>query len=232
MEYKKTTYKLSELFDVETVGPDHFSRRSYVHMKPFDLDFRLRSSKRHSESMHGPGVYQIFFEDKLIYVGKFDTLNDGNVAEERWRKHLETITLRGNRVGFTSPKTVSELIDLMGNKKLQGALMAEKTKLKKRLRDTGVISSRRRIAFANTYWGKFSNLTGKSLGQLFTVEYYRFTDTTTKSKAESSARMLEEQLIDLYQPECNYQCSKKNPSKEATLNQARKTTSGLIKEMK
>ena len=232
MEYKKTTYKLSELFDVETVGPDHFSRRSYVHMKPFDLDFRLKSSKRHSELMHGPGVYQIFFKGTLVYVGKFDTLNDGNVAEERWRKHLETITLRGNRVGFKSPKSAQKLIALMCDKKLISALTVEKTKLKERLRDTGVVSSRNRICFANKNWSEFSKLSKRSLGELFTVEYYRFTNINKKSRAERYAKVLEGQLIALYRPECNSQCSKKNPSKEATLNQARKTTRGLIKEMK
>jgi hypothetical protein len=232
VEYKRTSYKLSELFDVETVGPDHYSRRSYVHMKPFDLDFRLKSSKRHSELMHGPGVYQIFFEKILVYVGKFDTLNDGNVAEERWRKHLETITLRGNRVGFTSPKSVQKLIDLMCDKKLISALTVEKKNLKKRLRDTGVVSSQNRICFANKNWSKFSKLSKRSLGELFAVEYYRFININKKSEAERYAKMLEERLIDLYRPECNYQCSKKNPSKEATLNQARKSTRGLIKEMK
>ena len=158
-------------------------------------------------------------------------MNDGNVANERCRKHLETITLRGNRLGFTSPKTVDELIDLMDNEELKKALTAEKTKLKERLRDTGVVSSRNRMAFANKNWSTFSKLSETHLKQLFTVDYYRFTDIRTVRKAEDSANKLETALIEQFRPECNRECSKKNPSEEASSRHARKTTISQIKKL-
>ena len=231
MKFEMLTYNFSKIFDVKTVGPEHFAKRPYSHMEPFDLDFPLKKRSDLDTLMRGPGVYQIFFKDKLVYIGKFDTLNAGNVADERWRKHLETITLRGNRLGFKSPKAVDELIDLMDNEKLRKALTAEKTRLKERLRDTGVVSSRNRMAFANKNWSTFSKLSDTSLKQLFTVDYYRFTHIKTVPKATDSANKLERALIKQYRPECNRECSKKNPSEEATVHHARKTTISQIKKL-
>ena len=231
MRHEKHTHDLSTIFDLVEIEPDNNGRRKYKNMKPFNLDFRYRKSKTPDDEMHGPGVYQIFFFGTLIYIGKFDTLNNGNVAKERWRKHLETITMRGYHLGFTSPDTVTALICLMTNNALRKSLEVEKRKLATRLKDTGTVSSRNRIAFANRNWAKFSKLKSKLPAGMFTVDYYRFTRIRTDRKAQEIANQLEGTLIAKYKPQCNREYSQDEPSKDATNRQVATFTEMLIQNM-
>src|SRR4051794_14843208 len=48
----------------------------------------------------GPGLYLISFGGEVIYIGKYQPFDRGNILNDRWLRHLETITLRGTRVGF------------------------------------------------------------------------------------------------------------------------------------
>ena len=231
MRHKKYAYDLSRIFDLVEIEPDNIGRRSYKNMNPFNLDFRYRKHEARDVLMCGPGVYQIFFFGKLIYIGKFDTLDKGNVADERWRKHLETITMRGYRLGFESPDTVTELICLMTNTALRKSLESEKKKLTTRLKGTGVVCTRNRIAFANKNWVKFAKLKSKLPEGMFTVNYVRFTAIRSERVAEKRAKRLESALIAEYKPPCNREYKLANPSKDVTKRQVAIRTKTLIQQL-
>ena len=64
---------------------------------PFNLTFNTTIKDNRA---NGPGVYLISFKGIPIYFGSYRPFNRGNIFNDRWLRHIETITLRGHRVGF------------------------------------------------------------------------------------------------------------------------------------
>lgn len=203
MNFKEYETDFAKIFRLEVLKPSKVVRRKYQIMWPFNLNFRYVRPADCEALIHGPGVYQIFFFDKLVYVGKFDTLNKGNVAEERWVKHLETMTLRGNHVGFPTFKNTTKLLEVLTNSSLKESLYSEMKKLSSRFIDTGCVTSGNRVAFANKHWSKFSKLENTIPPGMFSVGYYLLTNLENKFAAEKYTRKIEKDLIAKYKPECN-----------------------------
>ena len=67
-------YKIEELFNPTAVNETDY---------PLNISLRL-----------------VGFKKELIYVGKFESKNKGDVRADRIRRHLEGITLRGTQCGF------------------------------------------------------------------------------------------------------------------------------------
>ncbi len=59
---------------------------------------------RNQQTTCGPGIYLLFYEGRLIYIGKFLGVRNapfsGDVTSQRWWAHIGTITMRGHRVSF------------------------------------------------------------------------------------------------------------------------------------
>jgi hypothetical protein len=57
------------------------------------LDMRIRSHrKRPKKQLTGPGIYMLFYEGQLIYIGKYrgragDPFS-GDIAHQRWWAHI------------------------------------------------------------------------------------------------------------------------------------------------
>ena len=108
--------------------------------------------------------------------------------------------MRGYRLGFESPGTVTALVALMTNPTLQKSLESEKKKLTTRLKGTGVVSLSNRITFANKNRVKFDKLKTKLPEGMFSVNNFRFTNIRSKRVAEQRAKPLEDELITEYRP--------------------------------
>lgn len=84
---------------------------------PFNLQFydTSRAAGIPAKELSGPGIYTIAFQGQLIYLGKYQPFERGNILNDCWIRHVETLTLRGNRLGFNGAKNPeSKLKQLLG----------------------------------------------------------------------------------------------------------------------
>ncbi|MEA9983541.1 hypothetical protein QN374_17005, partial [Herbaspirillum sp. RTI4] len=120
---------------------------------PFNLKFVC------CQNLTGPGIYFISFNSQVIYVGKYQPLN-GDIFVDRWLRHIETITLRGYRVGFGESNNPEEKLrrlgEVIGNNSLRESLQHTYDHDLRRFRDTGVVTSKNRVRFADENWNEFN----------------------------------------------------------------------------
>ena len=98
--------RASELFKI-TRRRTYTSSAGYRSDPVFNLRFVYNGS--HDEALRGGGIYAIHYRGELLYAGIFtgsviaktSTPFVGNVAAERFWKHLDALTMRGGAVGFT-----------------------------------------------------------------------------------------------------------------------------------
>jgi hypothetical protein len=70
-----------------------------------DGQFRPKPLSGDHDWTNGGGVYAIFFDGALLYIGKFrgtqTQVATGNILTSRWDKHLGSFTLRDHRLSFS-----------------------------------------------------------------------------------------------------------------------------------
>ena len=127
------SYCASDLFEV-------------FHSGNFPLDVEFVPKKQLSEELSQKGIYLMFFEQQLIYVG----LADKQPAISRFEKQLSTVTLRGRKVSFNQ-ESQNEIKKSRGLSKCFNKASLSRNK-------SGFQTSPRRIVFAEKNWNIFSRL--------------------------------------------------------------------------
>lgn len=74
---------------------------------PFNLNFK---STIKDDRANGPGVYLISYKDSPVYLVIFQLFRRNSIFNDRWLRHIETITLRGERVGFGANSTIDKVL--------------------------------------------------------------------------------------------------------------------------
>lgn len=181
---------------------------------------------RHIHARHGrtpitgPGIYGLYFDGALIYIGKYQgTKADvfgGDIAEQRWWKHIASITLRGHRLSIarrTIHAIANEQAAVVEDSPVAHALRAVGTGLST---DRGCSSGYNRVRFAIQHWSSFDQDGHWDSGQVlsrFTFVYVRF-DPRAGTAANAGFSLapdtirrrvsaVEHQLIRSYAPPCN-----------------------------
>ena len=154
MLFKIKKFKAQSIIDQKNLGQltGHLSYAKYK----FKEKINTKEKK-----FNGAGVYGIFLDDQLIYIGKFqgqkDDWNSGNVVKTRWVKHIGTFTMLDKTVSF-NPTIYSKILEniklsLNTNKNLKtlhsGFISANKNIL---TRDMGCKSSLERFLIAEKIW--------------------------------------------------------------------------------
>lgn len=147
-------WKAGDLFSIKLCEPR--TRRDTGETVPdiFNLEFKYNGND--DALLRGGGIYAVLYRGELLYVGiltgKAKTKFGGNVANERFWKHLEAQTMRGRSVGFTTSnyKSVCEMPDhpLVDSIRKTGALNG----------NGAVKSYPRKVAFAKRYWDEMSRI--------------------------------------------------------------------------
>ena len=174
------------------------SRPPAAHGLPFlDIDFKLRHPKDSMLGLRGCGVYAFGFDDRLVYIGSFlgkcksrnpdpSKVMDpfiGDVAHERWWKHLSTCTLRGWRTG-TERNNVLASVGLFGQAPPLPALFDAGAAF---ARAKGCQASKKRIRFAVKHWDELNHTVADAQQVLarFSITYVRIERGSVKGDVMS-----------------------------------------------
>ena len=154
MLFKIKKFKAQSIIDQKNLG--HLNG----HLSYAKYKFKEKINTK-EKKFNGAGVYGIFLDDKLIYIGKFqgqkDDWNSGNVVKTRWVKHIGTFTMLDKKVSF-NPTIYSKILEniklsLNTNKNLKilhsGFLAANKNIL---TRQMDCVSSFERFSIAEKIW--------------------------------------------------------------------------------
>ena len=121
---------------------------------PLNFKFNCKIKKKDKSNLSSNGIYFIIEKDTnyVIYIGinlSKDPNNKNFVDEERIIKHLQSLTMRGTRIGISSSKK-----DWFNKcDKINEELFTLKDKIPNK--DTGTTSDQNRLSYANIYWNKF-----------------------------------------------------------------------------
>jgi hypothetical protein len=176
-------YNASELFHAQEVEFITHKGKIIKLTHPFNLRFTNAINQSRKDAFNGPGIYAIYYMEELIYIGSYKS-KQHKLIPDRWIRHISTLTCRGFNVGYT-------------NKNLEIIPESYRTAFEKernyRLRDTGVVTTPRRIEFAHA--NELVNLNIPLLLSRFTFHYAKIPIMLIKP--------LEKHLIQHFQPCAN-----------------------------
>lgn len=141
MIYTKFEYK--KLFSIEIKDPAKF---------PFNIDFH----RENKENIKGPGMYIITLDDEIAYIGSYKTDND--IIDDRWIRHIHTITCRGIKIGFGN-KTIEWFRKTYSPIFTRNNITINETEIvKERLRDTGYVTTKNIVKYCMSKWNILNNM--------------------------------------------------------------------------
>ena len=159
---------------------------------PFNLKFK---STIKDNRTNGPGVYLISFKDSPVYFGKYQPFMRNNIFNDRWLRHIETITLRSERVGFGSNSNLNKVLPTVCDDLKIILNKLPEDELCYRLRDTGVCSSHYRRAFASQHWPQLSMATPENILDDFDFRYYKIVSIQHAEQAKKVTSSIEDAVI-------------------------------------
>lgn len=146
-------YQASDIFYYKTVDP--ISQKA-----PF-RNIEVKSKKLVAKAT---GIYFIFFEDRLLYLGIFSNAKSGAVDQVRWLKHIETFSMRGKNVTLAEGSQ-----DFLGKRGHQQFLIdCESFKKPK-----GRVSSKMRGDFAGRNWHELETVEPQKLLNKFSFLFQK-----------------------------------------------------------
>lgn len=181
------SYRASDYFEIKKN-----TQKSYL-----NLSFKSKNNLK----VPGPGVYCIEFKGQIVYVGKFqgskDSLSGGDIFSDRWCRHLQTLTGRGERLSisknvFNKLKVSYPFIEKILNDQRIDTLT----------KDKGNHSSFNRARFA---LGNVFHLSDSEILDEFCFYYFHFDSIALGGLEEgrSFISSLENHLLGQVTPVCN-----------------------------
>lgn len=167
----------------------------------------VAATKTRNRALHlGAGIYGCYLDGRLFYVGIFagaGTPDKGNVINERWRKHVGGMTLRGEKV--TLCESGLETIAREGlDSELARAILAARPRMSK---DRGLQTNINKFRFADRHWRRFRGLDDRLL-ERFQFSYVRFADGGVlagvgKEVVKHHLAAVEKAIVRTLRPPCN-----------------------------
>jgi len=178
---------------------------------PLNMEFKFIKNSVEQEAVQGAGIYLISFKNLIIYIGKFQPVNRNNIFNDRWLRHLETMTFRGYRVGFgrnslNNDDRMGEFCGVIINPGLEFALCGRIYHDEpERFKDTGVVTSYNKLRFADQYWDGFVDLVDNSILTDFSFSLFKFDFSSEQSESIVKQKIsnVEKTLLSEFKPVCN-----------------------------
>ena len=183
-------YNAEQLFEKKPIKKSSFQNIDQDCTFPFNLNFKIKKCQV-KKDFSGPGIYIITFKKNVIYIGSYASKKP-NIIEERWKKHLMTMTNRGYRIGFSAktkrtkiPKDIKKFFEDADGKEF-------------RYYDTGTVTTLERLEFANSYFHLFKR------DDVSIISDFQFHYTQIPKCTEKDLKKIEKKLIEEYKPICNF----------------------------
>lgn len=207
--------------DIFTIGKRrvYTSSAGYTSDPIFNLKFNYNGA--HQDQLRGGGIYAIHYRGELLYAGiftgtaikKVSTPFAGNVAAERFWKHLDALTMRGGAVGFTDPNY--DLACALPDHPLVEAI---RNSIAQRGRNS-VKSYPCKVQFACENWDDFKNMEDNpSVLENFTFIYGRLAPQSYRpdisyDDLKAYLEEVEKRILEEMTPRCNLKFHKPNDAK-------------------
>jgi len=185
-------YSAKQLFE----KPEKIKKSSFENLTqdctfPFNLNFKIKKCHKDKKEFSGPGIYIITYKKNVIYIGSYASKKT-KIIEERWEKHIMTMTNRGYRIGFSAktkrakiPKDIKKFFEDADGKGF-------------RYYDTGTVTTLERLEFANSYFHLFKRR------DVSIISDFQFHYTKIPKCTEKDLKKIEKKLIEEYKPICNF----------------------------
>lgn len=208
-------YKGTDLFHIKGVSPR--TRRGETERMPGIFNLTFRYNKHDLQTLTGGGIYAVYYKGELLYIG-IHTGDKGvpfvaNVAEERFWKHLEALTLRGRSVGF-SVQNYELAIKLAASR--PNCPLIQTLKETRVPRGNGSVKTYPcKVEFASDNWHAFSCIESNSALDDFTFAYGRvsvehFVRGVKYQQVKNYLGVIENNLLGNLKPRCNEKFSRPN----------------------
>jgi len=176
----------------------------------FNLRFaRSRGLVSAMDPLKGCGVYMISSNStgEVIYVGMYRP-SDGKIVQDRWGRHLQTITARGVNIGLGGAKNperrLRSLLDAVDADGLREAFHNSYSfSPTERFRDTGYCTTANRLRYASENWEQFGAATPATVLSHFSFWLFRIQMHRTAGEAARSVKGVEPRLLDAHKPICS-----------------------------
>jgi hypothetical protein len=193
----KKPYSAKELFEkTKVIKKSSFQNIDQDCTFPFNLNFKIKKCHKGKEEFSGPGIYIITYKKNVIYIGSYASKKP-KIIEERWIKHIMTMTNRGYRIGFSAktkrakiPKDIKKFFEDADGKGF-------------RYCDTGTVTTLERLEFANSYFHLFKRLHVSIISDSI-ISDFQFHYTKIPKCTEKDLKKIEKKLIEEYKPICNF----------------------------
>ncbi|NLV96956.1 MAG: hypothetical protein GX043_06435 [Desulfovibrionales bacterium] len=197
---------LHTIFDFEDIKKDF----------PFNIKVKTKNRAKKDIKFFGPGIYSIYdkFSSTMIYIGIFTPKR--SVIHERYRKHIQTLTLRGNEVTFNKKISKDEFLNNILNKQLRLDLNRCPAFHEKLIQDR-CVAHINKVNYAGLYWHDFSQWNPVHNCQSKTHERFsfQFDQFLSENMDKKSLQKVESNLISGFNPLTN---SKHDPRIKAKYN--------------
>ncbi len=216
-----------DIFKVNRITKSSFTTRGTNNKKvtvqckrPFNLDFEDKikgnlswGQQKYEKTFKGPGIYVITFDKKVIYIGSYSSTKP-NIINDRWERHIATMTNRGYRIGFNA-KTKENRIPKNFKRDFD--------KQNFRYGDTGTVTTIERLKFASLHFRTFRTLDYDSLINNFKFYY--------KKLEKNNQKILESKLIQYFEPTCNFTRKREDDNAENPFDITVKDVEKKLKEI-
>ena len=166
-----------------------------------------------ADSFHGPGLYALWLDDELIYIGSYrgvassEKLHSGDVVASRWWTHIASITARGNKVHIAN-HSIEALASEFGESHSLVSGLRSAANPEELHTDAGCLSPLKRLRFAISRWDVFfeSGIAPDTLLKRFNFSYARVETLPASLDITELQRKIvakERDLIQSFKPVCN-----------------------------
>ncbi|MBE1426624.1 hypothetical protein H4684_003290 [Desulfomicrobium macestii] len=197
MEYSITTSSITNLTSVF-----HFEdlKRDF----PFNIKVATKPEAKRDIRFFGPGIYSIFdvIDNRMIYIGIYTPTD--SVIDKRFRKHIQTLTLRGKEVTFKSSLPKSVFLSKIGSEGLVQDLNRCRSFDELLVKDR-CVSHINKVRYAAANWDEFRNWTpGKNSTRGTETRFsFQFDKIIGEKVDKKMLKNIESRLISCFNPLTN-----------------------------
>lgn len=211
--------------------PSVFDFEDVKHDFPFNIKIATKQEAKRDMRFFGPGIYSIYdtVDKAMIYIGIYTPAD--SVIDKRYRKHIQTLTLRGTEVTFKSKYPKNNFLSKIKSDPLILDLNTCAS-FEERLVKDRCVSHINKVNYAAANWNKFRkwnpwNNFNSEINNRFAFQFDKIIGNNVNKKMLQN---IESTLISEFNPTTNSTYCSENTSKHDTQEKITKVIERIISE--